>query len=141
MLSKSIEGKKDPYNYLTNYKYIEGSGKEKSLSIPFINSDNDKEIIKNSQFISEIEIVDLCSSSEITDVYLCDVTKEISGKNNMTEDNQIMVVFFKDTVSIGDKYIVMLNSDTSTSLIYTLSSDKSVKNVGEEKNIVNTLHE
>lgn len=61
--------------------------------------------------------------------------------NNMTEQKQIMIPFFKNTITLGENYIVHLNSDTKNTYIYFLSSKNSVFNVNEKELVTNKLKE
>lgn len=67
---------------------------------------------------------ELLRSTDVVDVYICDVTELIKG--DFISNNQIIIPFFKDTVKKGNSYIVCLDSESEDSIIYTLSSKNSV---------------
>lgn len=99
----------------------------KALGIPFIESDNLTEIAVNSQHIVRVRIGDISIpiKNGNRDTYYCDVIEELKGST----DSRIQAVLFKNTVVKGNEYILLLNKDTETSLIYTLSSRSSVVDI------------
>ena len=108
-----------------------------TYGMPFTRSSEIPEIVDASQYIvkavvSEIEFVHPDSNR---DTYICKVTETLRGS---TQD-EINIVLFKDTVSIGKEYLFMLNKDTEDSLIYALSSVNSVVDLEKEKTIVEEI--
>lgn len=90
----------------------------------FIQDNNLEFIGSRSEFILEIEPIELIDSFNITSVYRCRVNKIFVGKN-LKADQKITVKLFKDTVSEGEIYTVALNY-SKTDNIYRLSSKHSL---------------
>lgn len=55
-----------------------------------------------------------------TTVYRCSVTKKLKGEP--AENGNILITFFKETVKIGESYVVLLADASETAPVYTLSS-------------------
>lgn len=105
----------------------------KALGIPFIESDNLSEIAANSQHIVRVRISDISIPVKHgnRNTYYCDVLEELKG----SADSRIQAVLFKNTVVIGNEYILLLNKDTEASLIYTLSSRSSVIDIKDSDKV------
>lgn len=110
-----------------NFRRAEGSGEK--VSIEYIESNNISDIMQESKYIAQVKIGELLYSSDINDVYSCCITREIKGELT-SENNQIIIPFFKNTIASGREYIVALTSDTDDSIIYTLSSKYGVMEAG-----------
>lgn len=140
LMSQSIQDIADPIAYINDYEYNQ-KGEGELLSIDYIESNNMAEIVDFSPYIVEIEVLELYRTTEVTDVYLCRVIDAIKGSINTTEENTIIIPFFKNTVEPNGRYIVNLISDTADSLIYSLSTEYGVMNVSEKDDIRNVLHQ
>lgn len=105
----------------------------------YIESDQVNVIVMESTYIAKVEIQELYRSTEVVDVYACNITELIKGDMTTTIDNQILIPFFKDTVEAGESYIVCLSSDNDDSIIYTLSSPNSVLTVNQLESIKNIM--
>lgn len=140
VLSKKIDNIDNPVNYIKTYNFKNDGGKGESLSVEYIKNDDLKTIVKESGYIVEVSLNELYRSTDTVDVYLCDVDECIKGNINMSEKNQIIIPFFKNTVKHKKKYIVQLNSDTNDSYIYFLSSKNSVQDIDEKDKIIKLLH-
>lgn len=64
----------------------------------------------------------------------------LKGDVTTTEENQIIIPFFKNTVELGKRYVVNLNSDTEDAIIYSLSSKNSIMNENEKENLEKILN-
>ena len=128
VLSQNIEIKNiEEYIKRHNFRRAEGSGEK--VSIEYIESNNILDIMQQSKYIAQVKIGELLYSSDINDVYSCCITREIKGELT-SENNQIIIPFFKNTIASGREYIVALTSDTDDSIIYTLSSKYGVMEAG-----------
>ena len=130
ILSKKISDEKDPVSYIENYIY-KSSGSGEKLSIDYIDSNNVEEIVKYSDYIAEVTVLELCRETEVSDVYFCKIDKVIKGSINTAEDDTILIPFFKNSVNVGGAYIVNLTSDTADTIIYTLTSKNSVMEISD----------
>ena len=87
-------------------------------------------IILESDYILEIEIIDLYVEGIYanSNTYYCRIINNLRGENiNTIEDTDVILVsFIKDSVEIGESYIIMVNRVGRKSLIYTQSSLRSV---------------
>ena len=115
ILSKKISDEKDPVSYIENYIY-KSSGSGEKLSIDYIESNNVEEIVKYSDYIAEVTVLELCRETEVSDVYFCKIDKVIKGSINTAEDDTILIPFFKNSVNVGGAYIVNLTSDTADTI-------------------------
>ncbi len=141
ILSNPIDEGVSAVQYIEEYSSVATVGDGEKLSIPYIKSEDTEEIILNSQYIIEIEIEELNTTSNTSELYLCNVLDVLKGDINTTQDDKIYVVFFRGTVVEGERYIVMLNSDTNTSLLYTLSSKNSVYDLKHKEMIIEYINE
>ena len=130
ILSKKISDEKDPVSYIENYIY-KSSGSGEKLSIDYIESNNVEEIVKYSDYIAEVTVLEHCRETEVSDVYFCKIDKVIKGSINTAEDDTILIPFFKNSVNVGGAYIVNLTSDTADTIIYTLTSKNSVMGISD----------
>lgn len=98
------------------------AGNDLQTGIPYTDSTEINAILRQSSsvFVVEPESVFLVPEGNITTVYRCKVTQTITGTPN--NNGSILIPFFNDTVEIGEKYIVMLNSGGTGSEVYALAS-------------------
>lgn len=126
--------------YVEQFKY--DSYEEKgALSIGYVDSEDLQEIVRGSKYVLEVKIEELLRETEITDIYYCKVMNAITGDPSVDEDGYIMVPFFKDTVSKGEEYILLLNTDADDSLVYCLSSKNSVRQLSEKSLILELVEQ
>lgn len=140
-LSRAIEKADNVVSYIEDYTYETMENIGNNLTIPYTKSNEMIDIVTESMYIVLVKPDILYHSTDIIDVYLCDVLGNIKGNPTTTENKQIIVSFFKDTVNIEHEYIVCLNTDTSDSLIYALSSINSVMEPVQEGMIKELLRE
>lgn len=138
VLSKELRDIEDCEAYIDQYHFKNIQGKGIQLSIDYIESSQEKEIVAHSKYIAKVEVNELYRSTEVVDVYACSVVDILKGKINAAE-NQIIIPFFKDTVEIGEIYLVCLNSDRDDAIIYTLSSKNSVFEASKFESIKNMV--
>lgn len=135
---EEIEAKDSALDLIVSGNFDErGAGDE--LSIPYIQSNDRQEILSHSQYIVSVSLLGVVRETEVAEVYECYVNDVIKGNINTTEDNLILIPFFKNTVETGGTYVVALNSDTESSLIYCLSSRDSLFGTYEIESIVEAL--
>lgn len=123
VLAEELE---DGEAYIDQYKFQNEQGRGSELSLDYIESSDPEVIFTESKYIAKVEIQELYRSTETVDVYSCTVVEFLKGDMQTLEDNQIIIPFFKDTVQVGDIYVVCLNSDREDAIIYSLSSKNSV---------------
>jgi len=138
ILSEKISEDINPVSYIENYTY-KSSGSGDKLSIDYIQSNDVRDIIEYSDYIAEVKVVELYRETEVSDVYSCKINNTIKGSINTTEDGTVLIPFFKNSVKLGESYIVNLTSDTTDTIIYTLSSKNSVMDVSDENMIESVL--
>ena len=138
VLSKELRDIEDCEAYIDQYHFKNIQGKGIQLSIDYIESSQEKEIVAHSKYIAKVEVNELYRSTEVVDVYACSVVDILKGKIN-TAENQMIIPFFKDTVEIGEIYLVCLNSDRDDAIIYTLSSKNSVFESSKFESIKNMV--
>ena len=96
----------------------------------YIKSDDLELIAKESDFLIQAEPTELVDSfyMEGTETYTCRVTEVYKGE--ITND-EIQIIFFADTVNIGEKYTVALSGWSSCKL-FMLSSKNSLCTTEEQ---------
>lgn len=136
------KAEKSPYKSVeefSNYvRSVTDNSKERLIyGIPFTRSTKISEIVHASQYIVKAVVTEIENENpdRNRDTYICKVTERLRGS---TKD-QINIVLFKDTVSIGNEYLFLLNKDTEDSLIYALSSANSVVDVSKDKSIFDEI--
>ena len=140
VLSQNISNGLNPLEYIANYSF-KSSGKGSELSIDYIESDDIKEIIDYSDYVSEVEVLELYLENDVSDVYLCRVKNNLKGSINTSDDGTVIIPFFKNSVETGKVYTVCLMSDSKDSLIYTLSSKNSIMECSDTDSIMILIEE
>lgn len=104
---------------------------------PFTRSSEIPDIVDASQYIVKAVVkgIHIEAPHINRDTYLCTVTETLRGST----DDEILIVLFKDTVSIGKGYLFLLNKDNEYSLIYALSSVNSVVDLEKDKSVVEEI--
>lgn len=137
-----LEGIQDIAQYIIDYEEknsnIKGSGDE--ISIDYIISDDIYDLVKGSAYIATISVKELWNETDVSDVYLCEVKSVIKGDMTVMDGNQILLPFFKASVQENEEYVVLLNSDTDDSYIYSLSSKNSVRTLEEIQSIISLVN-
>lgn len=115
---------------------LKNSKKIEAYGLPFSKSDNIDEIMEVTQHVYHVRIggITIESKKSNRDTYLCEVIETIKG----TEAKEIQVTLFKETVKIGEEYILLLNKGEN-SLLYALSSKNSVRDIEEKSNILSLI--
>lgn len=90
-------------------------------TVPYTDSAEVNMLLEQSDsvFVVEPESIFSVPDGDITTVYRCKVKMVITGTPN--NNGSILIPFFNDTVEIGEKYVVMLNSTGEESEVYALS--------------------
>lgn len=125
-LAEELTENIDYVQYIEQYTCDISDGLGDELSIEYIESPEELDILAQSEYIAIIEVNTLYHSTEVIDVYSCTIKETLKGDLTTTSENAIIVPFFKNTVNPDTQYIVCLASETKDSLIYTLSSKNSV---------------
>ena len=110
----------------------------KSEGIKYSKSDKMDEIVAESDLILELKIESLAIEGIYSNgnTYTCDVLKVLKGdKVNKNDDGKIMATLLKNSVKVGESYIIMLNKLGDDSLIYVQSSKKSIIPINDTKSI------
>ena len=141
ILSMPLKVDTNIVSYIEDFTRINVNSKGKDLCIPYTDAMDLEEIVPYSEYIIEIEVKEKILTNENRDVYTCKVKNWIKGNGNMTEENEIYVVFFQNTVTTNQEYILLLNSDTDTSMLYTLSSKNSIHSTDKKQTILNNMVE
>lgn len=126
IMSVNLEEITDYQTYIDQYQFVASDGLGRELSIDYIESNDFDVIIKLTPVIAIIQVQEYHRSTEIVDVYSCQVVDTLKGSINTSENNRIIIPFFKDTVTSGEQYIVCLYSNSDDAIIYTLSSKDSL---------------
>lgn len=136
------KAEKSPYKSVeefSNYvRSVTDNSKERLVyGIPFTRSTKISEIVDASQYIVKAVVneIDINNPNDNRDTYICRVTERLRGETR----DEIRIVLFKDTASIGKEYLFLLNKSTEYSLIYALSSVNSVVDVSKDKSIVDEI--
>lgn len=122
VLSSKIENISNVVEYVKKHIYKSDAGKGNELGITYTKSKKLDVIANSSKYIVEVKIGQILRSTDVVDVYKCDVLENLKGKVNSTKEHQIIIPFFKGDVQEGKNYIVLLNSDTDDTYIYALAS-------------------
>jgi len=90
--------------------------------VPFISSEDMEEVLEFSTNILVVRIGDVYAggASDFTVSHHCSIEKTLKGNSNDTKD--IVITFFKNTVNIGEEYVVLLADASDTAPVYTLAS-------------------
>ncbi len=139
VLSNEIKGVGDPVSYINSYEFNNESGDGRNLSLDYIKSSDLKEIAEKSDYIVKVRLKELYHSTDVVDVYSCDVLQDLKGKIHMDGDSRIIIPFFKKTVKADEEYVVLLNTDSKDSNIYMLSSKNSVYDAADGEKFVSML--
>lgn len=124
-LSRNV-GMADCRTYINNYSFSSDKGSGEHFSMSYIESTEEKLIMEESDVIIKLKISDLYSSTDVVDVFACEVLQTIKGEVNTTSENKIIIPFFVDTVTKNEEYVVCLHADSEDSFVYTLSSKNSI---------------
>ena len=116
----------DIIKYAEDYSYpIMGNGA--SLSVPYYKDVDDLFIVKNSQYLVQVQILDSVYTNDSSVIYYAHVKEDYNSNINTDEDGCILVPLFKKCeCSKGDCIVVGLNSDVSDSILYSLSSKNAI---------------
>ncbi|MCL2322024.1 MAG: hypothetical protein FWC47_07975 [Oscillospiraceae bacterium] len=123
---------------LNNIKNTDDGSLDKYKYKPEKYSKSDKltDIVPESDYILELKIDSLFAEGVVTigNTYICDVINVLKGDNVVKNaDGKIMVALLKNSVKVGETYIILLNGDDSS--IYVQSSKKSVIPISDTKSI------
>lgn len=138
-MAEPIDNIENPVEYVEDYTFENETGKGDELSIEYIKSSQLDTIVDKSAYIAVVSPKELYRQTDVVDVYLCDVVEVLKGKINVMEQSQIIIPFFKDTVSIDTNYVTHLNTDTDGAYIYFLSSKNSVYHESKKEEIMAML--
>ncbi len=94
----------------------------KDEKVPFTRSENTEDIISTADYVLEVEIIDISNDSEDRTSYNAVITDCLKGKS----EGEIFAVLPKNSVSIGNKYIIAFNRVNKDSLVYVISSLKGI---------------
>jgi len=124
-------------------QYLRNSGRSKpnhfhirkDKDIPFTTATDLSEIIASSDYVMEITVIDMVVEGTIanSNTYSCDIANVLKGST--PTEKYIWVTFLKNSVNIGEKYIVILNRLGDDSLIYAQSSKNSVISLDDKASI------
>jgi len=108
----------------------------------YIKSEKIDVIVSESDLILEVIIEDIEIEGILHsgNTYVCKVLDILKGKDILITDEygNILTTLLKESVNVGDKYILSLNKIVDTSIIYTQSSKNSVMST-EDKNFISNL--
>lgn len=97
---------------------------ENAVSGDYIRSENILEIFDGSPYVIVAEITGICDDSlDDRTVYTFSLNDTIKGK--VTDEQWIIA--FKDSMKVGEKYLLLLDKPGKDSLLFTMSSLKSVQ--------------
>lgn len=123
----SVYSQKIACNDITDYiKTHKNNQSVDNLSIKFTDSDSKEVIMEEADCIVELIPIEKLRTTDIVEVYICEVSQVVKGNNKVYKDTQIIVPFFKNTIDKNIGYVVCLNGDITQSLLFTLSSKNSV---------------
>ena len=139
VMSEPLDNIENPVKYIKDYDFTNKNGLSNELSIKYTKSNQLNVIVEESGYIALVRPKELYRQTDIVDVYLCDVIEVLKGKLHTMEQNQIIIPFFKDTVSLERNYLVHLNTDTDDANIYFLSSKNSVLDESKKKTVMSIM--
>lgn len=101
------------------------------IGVAYTDSKSLQDIVNVTQYAVTVVISDIYKElpSKEWDIYLCKVTETFRG---VTEAD-VLVLIFKDTVTIGNEYLLLLNKENESSSTYSLSSVYSVVDVETQR--------
>lgn len=134
--SKKINVSSSLEKYINQYRYLNKSGED--LNIEYTKSKQCKDIIDTAKYIVKLRVKNKQMETDDTFVSECQILESLKGDINSI-NNKIFVTFFKNTVKVGEEYIVNLNSDTEQSLIYSLSAKNGIYSLNMKNQIVRYL--
>lgn len=119
-------------------KAVESSDENNSQEIKYTTETEMSNIIRETDSIFEIRVVELMFESEVanSNTYGCEVLNVLKGDcNESEEDGHIMITLEKKSVKVNEKYVVLVNQVGEDSIIYTQSSLKSVVPISDTDTI------
>ncbi len=94
------------------------------------------ELVGESKYIGvvKIESLEVEGTVQNSNTYRCTVESLIMGENlNTYSDGTILLSVKKDTVEVGESYVICFTSSSDTSLIYSQSTSDAVFAIDDEK--------
>jgi len=111
-----------------------------SISKKPLSTDNIQEIIDASEKIVHVRVEEFEKRNDSTffdiEFYKCTVIENLKGQYD--KDSEISIVFFSETVNVGEEYIVML-APGGSSIIQQFSAKQSLRSVSEKEAIKNII--
>ena len=99
------------------------------------------EMMAESEYIGKVTVIELISEGKVHNgnTYRCSVEKLVKGKAlNRYDDGSILMVILKNSVNVGDTYIIGFDQVDDNSLIYTQAVKTSVYDYQDElMNMIN----
>ena len=89
-----------------------------------------------SEYVGTVKILELVNEGKVHNgnVYRCSVESLSKGSNlNTYDDGTVLIVILKNTVEVGNSYIVGFSPADKGSLIYTQSTDTGVYDINDER--------
>ncbi|MCL1807846.1 MAG: hypothetical protein FWG31_09110 [Oscillospiraceae bacterium] len=123
----------DVLSVIENAKISKNSNKRN-----YIESNDIKTIVAETDIIMEVKIIEVEEGLFNGNVYYCEVINIIKGGIISTDKGKVLISLIKDSVEVGETYIVMVNAVSEDSFIYVQSSRKSIIEKGDIK-MVNTI--
>ncbi|MCL1823325.1 MAG: hypothetical protein FWG44_03895 [Oscillospiraceae bacterium] len=125
--------------YILNTKK-ESLIKEDNQDLFYTTSMNMQEIVEVSLQIFKIQVTDTLENPAAVNNYnglnySCLLLNVYKGKVNKGDNNGLWVISFKDSMKIGEEYIILSSLNDEESLIYWPNSKNSVISVKDEKAI------
>lgn len=148
LLEKAISVYQDHDHFVLNHWYPAGEEALQKLrrqlelaetlpepvGFPYTESREMEEILACSPSIFLVEPVELIGRGTYkpTEVYSCRILQVLRGEE--TPESSVWVVFFRDTVQPGERYVVLLAQEGSN-MMYTLSSGNSLYTPSEAEQL------
>ena len=106
---------------------------------PYIQSTDLATILKESPYVLRVELVkDMTESYNPTDIFSCKVKEVLKGDAEVTPE--VTVYFFKNTVKVGDEYIIALEPGYPDATdLFRFSSKNSLFTVDQQAEILQHL--
>jgi hypothetical protein len=121
-------------------EYVRELSVNNTISKKPLSTDNLKEIIGSSEKIVHVRVEEFEKRNDSTffdiEFYKCTVVENLKGKYD--KDSEISIVFFSETVNVGEEYIVML-AEGGSSIMQRFSAKQSLRSVSEKETIKNIL--
>jgi hypothetical protein len=124
--AESLSTEKEFVDYLKSLIDKRDPELERGIGLEYIKETDMKSIISKSDYVLRVKIEELSRENTYSTSYYCRAISALKG--DVKEDERVKILFFANTVSIGEEYILAL---TDIGGAYVFSSKNSLFSVDD----------